>query len=1070
MALQMAPSPGRRRSPFELRGLLLPAKKDERAAEEEQAEAAEDDDNAEPFDVASEDYGQVLLRPSRRTVKIQEERSTKKYEVIGRFPFVGPWWKVNVKVKPSGSKYYVDGYPSYFLQTDAGKNQKAVISLFLNKCCVPEPFRNAFFEWLPKGSPLSFIHLEEILEQFKVSNLRKGQVSKDTKDFDIWYYITTSCAGKAVLTALHFPIVLEFLPKLLPCNVSDCIDWFNHSRIKCEDDRLTKLDKILKEEPWKLGFSVIMRRELDTYLAEASLKNLYDCGLHQKIPLLQKNALILYEKLKERCRQMGHTYEEQDKLTDMVSKKMSVEHAWQSLKFLKDEGIVITEKKSVFLPRLYKAEKQIANAIYELRNKPPWHLYADVKKVLNSGSLINNMSDSDGESEVIDEEPCERDPKKPDNALHVQEKHNNDFDSEEQTQSKELKCEAEVDPHQERAIELICSNPVTVISGKGGCGKTTVVSCLFRYLMKIEKEEVRNACKDFEADMDVSEEWQTFSHSSNVNRNESLNVLFTAPTGKAAALLFKKTKIPAYTLHQVMYSYYAWREKEGNSPWKFSSVSVLVVDEGSLVPVGILANVLKFLLCSAQLTKLVILGAVLEATDHGSSLITSGPTSNQTIKLNPKVSPISAVLLSPLPRLQVTVNTNPSTGKTWKEGLRCDIRQLPSIEPGNMMADIFASLRSRGWSTELRTNHRSESQLIVDNATRISQQKYPVFDQVLKFSKSNKVWPMPSPDKKFILVVLPAEDGSSYLQSAIMALLEKGPGLGDPKQSQFITFRRDDKNRLQFLCGDKICSTRNEYIKVLLARNSIVCTKNDKNSEGSGPCTCNVCLRREERIFGHTSRSLDDDDTRLCNGEIFFITEDKEINDVRILTISITGGPEYSVVYQSLWKNSRIRHAWARTIHTFQGSEENTVVYVVGNAGRQNWQHVYTAVTRGRCRVYVVAEEANLKAAIARENFHRKTCLQKRLKDALAEKMSSSQPTSSQERSHDQDANTWAFTSATETSSIHKEESVVSDRMEIDSELKITADTTEQTPGVKQTILKEWLRAATLSAGSRLRL
>ncbi|XP_042324079.1 DNA helicase B isoform X2 [Sceloporus undulatus] len=1007
MALQMAASSGKRRPPFELRGLLLPVKQDERAAEEEEEE--DDDDDAEAFDVASEDYGQVLLRPARKTVKIQEERSKKEYEVIGRFPFVGPWWKVNVKVKQFGSKYYMDGYPSYYLQTDAGKNQKAIISLFFKKCCVPEIFRDEFFEWLPKGSPLSFIHLEEISEQFKLSKLRKEQVSKDTKDFDIWYYIITSCAGKAVFAALHFPIVLEYLPKLLPCNVSDCIDWFNHSEIKCEDDRLTKLDKILKKDPWKLGFRIIMHRELGTYLAEASLKNLSDCGpLYQKIPLLQKNALILYEKLKERCRQMGHTYEEQDKLTDMVSKKMSVEHAWQSLKFLKDEEIVITEKKCVFLPKLYKAEKQIADAVYELRNKPPWHLLADVKKVLNGGSFIMNMSDSDDESELSDEEPCERDSKKPDNTSHVQDNCNNDFDSEEQTQSKESKCEAEVDPYQESAIELICSNPVTVISGKGGCGKTTIVSYLFRYLMKKEKEEVRNACKDFEADMDVSEEWHTFSHSSNVNINKSLNVLFTAPTGKAAALLFKKTKIPAYTLHQVMYSYKAWKTKGENSPWKFSSISVLVVDEGSLVPVGILASVLKFLLRDAQLTKLVILG---------------------------------------------------------------DIRQLPSIEPGNMLADIFASFRSRGWSTELRTNHRSESQLIVDNATRISQQKYPVFDQVLKFSKSNKIWPMPSPEKKFILVVLPAEDGSGYLQSAIMALLEKGPGLEDPKQSQFITFRRKDcdiineicckhysghpmwdhKNRLQFLCGDKICSTRNEYITELLARKNIICTINDQNSEDSGPCTCNVCLRREERIFGHRSRSHDDD-TRLCNGEIFFITEDKEVDDVRILTISITDGPEYTVKYQSLRKKSRIKHAWARTIHTFQGSEENTVVYVVGNAGRQNWQHVYTAVTRGRCRVYIVAEEANLKAAIARENFHRKTCLQKRLKEALTEKMSSSQPTSSQERLHNQDANTSAFTSAAETSSIHKEESVVSDKMEIDSGLKITdmVDAAEQTAGERK--------------------
>nr|XP_060633488.1 DNA helicase B isoform X1 [Anolis sagrei ordinatus] len=989
--MAQAGASGRSRPAFELQGLLLPLKDEAEDDEEEE----DDGHEVEPFDVVSEESSQ-LLKPPRRRVKIQDAITKKDYEVVGRFVFIGPWWKVNVKVKQSGSKYYMDGYPSYFLQTDAGRNQKAVVSLFFNECGVPEPLRIAFWEWFPRGSSLNITCLEETLNQFKTSKLAEEQVSTDPKEFDIFDYIERSSVGKAVLSALAFPLVLEFLPKLLPCNVSDCVQWYVHEQKHCEGDKLTTLEKILKEEPWKLGFSKMTYREVHAKLAEASLKDLHDCKhLYQKIPILQRNALMLYGNLKERCRQCGHTYEERDKLTDMVSKKMPVEEAWQALKFLKDEGIVITEKKLVFIPRLYDAEKQIADIVYRLRQNPPWHFQVDVKEVLNDGSCINNLRDSDNESEVSEEKPCERDPKESGNASHEQENCNDDFESEEQTQSKESKCEAEVDPDQGKAIELICSNPVTVISGKGGCGKTTVVSHLFRFLMKKENEEVTKACNDFEMDMDAPEEWQTSHQSSNVKTNDSLNILFTAPTGKAAALLSKKTKIPAYTLHQVMYSYYAWRDNEGVSPWKFSRVNVLVVDEGSLVPVGILSNVLKYLFRNARLAKLVILG---------------------------------------------------------------DIRQLPSIEPGNTLADFFASLKSRGWCTELRTNHRSESQLIVENATRISQQKYPVFDQVLKFSQSDKRWPIPSPEKKFILLVLPAEDGSNYLQSAIMALLESGPGLQDHTQSQFITFRRKDcdiineicckhyskhtmrnhKNRLQFVCGDKICSTRNEYVKMLLARDNIVCTKN----EGSGLCTCNVCLRREERISGHTPSSQGNDDTRLCNGEIFFITEDKEVDRVRMVTISITDGPEYTVVYKRLLKNSRIKHGWAKTIHTFQGSEENTIVYVVGNAGRQNWQHVYTAVTRGRCRVYIVAEEANLKAAIARESFHRKTRLPQRLNNALTEKISSSQQISSSQES--------SLTQEADTCSVQQEESVVSDKMEIDNGFKIpvgTVDAAEQIPG-----------------------
>lgn len=71
-------------------------------------------------------------------------------------------------------------------------------------------------------------------------------------------------------------------------------------------------------------------------------------------------------------------------------------------------------------------------------------------------------------------------------------------------------------------------------------------------------------------------------------------------------------------------------------------------------------------------------------------------------------------------------------------------------------------------------------------------------------------------------------------------------------------------------------------------------------------------------------------------------------------------------------------------LNAFQGSEEKTVVYVVGNPGRQHWQHVYTAVTRGRCRVYVIAEEMHLRKAITNNNFPRKTRLQRFLREAIA--------------------------------------------------------------------------------------
>ncbi|NXQ00465.1 HELB helicase, partial [Vidua macroura] len=859
---------------------------------------------------------------------IQECSTKKEYEVVGRFPLVDPWWKVNVNAKKMGSKYFVQGYPSYFLQTDVEENNRQVFSLFLTECRVPEDWKEKFFAWLPMESVLSFSNLEEKLKQFQVSQLQTRGIQRDTKDYDIFYYVSKSFAGKAVLGALAFPRILEYLPILLPrhfCCLLDKMCWERKADLDGEevaDEMATKLDEILKDEPWKLGFSRIMYKEMNIPYCEATWAAFCQCEhLLWKIPDLQKNALILYDQLKSRCRQMGHTYEDQDELARLVSKHMSIEHVWQSLEFLKDQNVVIREKTLVFLPHLYRSEKDIAMYVGDLLSNHTWKLDVDVKKILNISEAPRESADN----KMNITQAHEIEENNPDN--HNGENH---FPEKEVGSVSGIQSKAEVDKDQVIAVKKICSNPVTIISGKGGCGKSTIVSCLFRHLKQMEKE-VEAASKDFEGDLDASEEWNTFDHhweSENMCAKKYLNVLFTAPTGRATSLLREKTQLPAYTLHQIIYSFKSWRRSVQEQPWKFSAVTVLIVDEGSLVSVHILSLVLKLLCEHAQLAKLIILG---------------------------------------------------------------DTRQLPSIDPGNMLADIFEGLKPRGFSVELRTNHRAESQLIVDNASRISHRQLPEFDEVLKVSAWNEEITMPVPEKKFIFIALPAGGNCENLQTAIKILLKKGPGLEDAKQSQFIAFRRQDcdlinelccqhysnhltrdhKNRLLFQTGDKIASTRNVYLKDLLAACGV--------REGSNGQEC-----RSEEETTLTAES-DEEGKRLCNGDIFFITEDAEIDKQRLLTISSTYGSTYTVNYKALRKLCHIKHAWARTIHTFQGSEERTVVYVVGNAGRQHWQHVYTAVTRGRCRVYVIAEELHLRRAVKSKQITRKTRLQRFLREAIAE-------------------------------------------------------------------------------------
>ncbi|NWY02642.1 HELB helicase, partial [Nothoprocta ornata] len=937
-----ASADGRGAPVTELRGTLLlpPPLSPQPGAEAEEDEEEEPEEESPFADMAllaasDGEAEQAAALPPRRAVIIQDEETKEKYDVVGRFPIVAPWWTVHVKVKKTGSKYFVQGFPSYFLRTNIEENNQQVFSLFLKECGVPDGFKQEFFTWLPGQPLLSFAKLEEKLKQFQVSYSAKKQ--GNTKNFDIFQYVLKSFAGKAVLVAMHFPKIMEYLPVLLPrhfCCLLEKVCWRKEpesdddARVEeehCQDDVLRKLDEILNNEPWKLGFSKITYRELNLSYCEATWAAFRQCShLLPRIPELQRNALILYDRLKKQCTEMGHTYEDQDELTHFVSRDMSIENAWQSLEFLKDQHIVIRKRKMVFLPHLYNSEKNIATCIGGLLSNHSWQLDVDVRQILNISEISREIVDMKMNVTQAQEMDCvkENDPESHDCE--------NSFLKKEVESTFGSQSKGEVDLDQVTAMEKICANPVTIISGKGGCGKSTIVSYLFRHLKQMEKEmeEVEAASKDFEGDLDASEEWNTFNHhweSENTCTKNLFNVLFTAPTGRAASLLSEKTRFPAYTLHQIIYSFKSWKSSQSQQelPWKFSTVTILVVDEGSLVSVQILSLVLKLLCEHAQLAKLIILG---------------------------------------------------------------DTRQLPSIDPGNVLADIFEGLKSKGLSVELRTNHRAESQLIVDNATRISHRKLPEFDEVLKVSDWNGEQPMPSPEKKFIFIALPSGGSCDNLQNAIKTLLTKGPGLQDARQSQFIAFRRQDcdlinelccqhysnhltrdhKRRLLFQTDDKICCMRNTYLKDLLPGHVF-----SKDPE------------RQECENGKLS--LAEEGKRLCNGDIFFITDDVEVNKQRLLTISSTYGSTYTVVYKALKKLCHIKHAWARTIHTFQGSEEKTVVYVVGNPGRQHWQHVYTAVTRGRCRVYVIAEEMHLKRAVTNKSRPRKTQLQKFLRETIAE-------------------------------------------------------------------------------------
>ncbi|XP_003798584.1 DNA helicase B isoform X2 [Otolemur garnettii] len=935
----------------ELQGPLLPPKDLVETDDDCLLDDVEDDEDDSVF-VDAEELCSGSVRagrlPGRLRILIPDENTKEQCAVFGRFPITGPWWRVKVQVKPGGSRcYHVQGFPSYFLRSDMGPPcQKEICSLFLKECGVSDDDRKKFSLWVNKVSSfqdLSFENLGETLRTFYQESKRKdgkkstqGEQKEWLPDREMSLPLQNPIPFQNAMTALKFPKIMEFLPRLLPRHFK----WLLNSG---SGKVLGKIEEILGTHPWKLGFRAITCRELKLLRCEASWAAFCQCpSLLTLMADLEKNALVMYSTLKQLCREHGHTYVEVADLTEILSEHMSFQDAWESLKFLRDIGVVVCEKACVFLHELYQAERGIATSICNLMFRPPWRLGVDVKKVLASihSAQAGDARPADALSEST---PDEARPESPGGLADSQDGGDHVWNNGEHETNAEV-GEVQLDQDQVAALEMICSNAVTVVSGKGGCGKTTIVSHLFKHMEWLEEREVKKACEDFEQDQDVPEEWVTYSQQSQQQADKAIEVLLTAPTGKAAGLLRRKTGLHAYTLCQVNYSFYLWRSKMVNKPWRFSSVSVLVVDEGSLVSVGIFKSVLNLLCEHSKLKKLIILG---------------------------------------------------------------DIRQLPSIEPGNLLKDLFETLKSRNCAIELKTNHRAESQLIVDNATRISGRQFPEFDAELNIS-DNPTFPISIQDKTFIFVRLPEEDASSqssksnhrsYLYSAVKTLLQEND-LKDAKTSQFIAFRRQDcdlvndcccrhytghltrdhQKRLIFGTGDKICCTKNAYLSELLPGDT-------SDSEQSSD------LDAGDKDFGGAPRNLSknkhdfESNIRLCNGEIFFITQD--VTDVtcgikRYLTISNMAGLEVTVDFKKLMRYCRIKHSWARTIHTFQGSEEHTVVYVVGKAGRQHWQHVYTAVTRGRCRVYVIAEESQLRSAVRKTSFPRKTRLKHFLQNSLS--------------------------------------------------------------------------------------
>ena len=150
------------------------------------------------------------------------------------------------------------------------------------------------------------------------------------------------------------------------------------------------------------------------------------------------------------------------------------------------------------------------------------------------------------------------------------------------------------------AAKCILTKPITLVSGRGGTGKTEVVSTVLKAVEESLKERENMKSKDKD---DLSKTEAEEKKGKDKSENMNGPILYCAPTGKAASVIKKRVGSKAFTIHQVISSYKMYKRTDMSTPWKFSAVKIVAVDECSMVAIETIQWLLKFLLQGSELCK-----------------------------------------------------------------------------------------------------------------------------------------------------------------------------------------------------------------------------------------------------------------------------------------------------------------------------------------------------------------------------------------------------------------------------------------------------------------------------------
>ncbi len=220
-------------------------------------------------------------------------------------------------------------------------------------------------------------------------------------------------------------------------------------------------------------------------------------------------AAIIYV-LRLITRNYGYTYVEIEQLLETASDFASLDKELIHKELLEIKGRIIIEDHYVFLKELYNAEVDLVNKLALLN--------ANSKKEYPEALVMDLLDDIQNEQGI------------------------------------------KFTPTQKNAIMNAITNPITIITGGPGTGKTTIINGILRLYAYLE----------------------------NINLEVPQNKIgLMAPTGRAAKRMFEATKVLAFTIHHHLgYSYEGDFEFDKTN---LLSYDLIIVDEASMIDV-ILAN------------------------------------------------------------------------------------------------------------------------------------------------------------------------------------------------------------------------------------------------------------------------------------------------------------------------------------------------------------------------------------------------------------------------------------------------------------------------------------------------